>query len=176
MSKDTPIEIPKMLCCRSGTCAVKSWSSPAHTYWAAQQARVCSGVWERLATLFRLQLTRLFLDLLIVSQLSRQGRVHAGNKLPGLTCEDNVFRSTFGPFLQVLHNVTVLTVGIESWTTMWSISLKDFFLPELSVNLLWVSLVFQPAWHLSSWEIKKKTRPKVVILWNMAHHPYTLVR
>ena len=63
-----------------------------------------------------------------------------------------------------------LTFGITGRTTFWSISHKDFFLPELSAIVLWVSLDFQRPWHFSSQEIKRDL-PKVVCLWNMTHHP-----
>ena len=62
----------------------------------------------------------------------------------------------------------VLTVGNTGRTGFWSISQKDFFLPELSAILLWVSLDFQRPWHLSSQEIKKDL-PKDVCFWNMTH-------
>ena len=59
-----------------------------------------------------------------------------------------------------------LNLRLPGRSTFLSISHKDFFLPELSVILLWVSLDFQRPWHLSSQEIKKNL-PKVVFLWKL---------
>ena len=55
----------------------------------------------------------------------------------------------------------VLTFGITGRTTSWSIFHKDFFFPELSEILLWVSLDFECPWQISSQEIKKYL-PKAV--------------
>ena len=42
--------------------------------------------------------------------------------------------------------------------------------PGVIRDFLWVSLDFQPSWHLSSQEIQKHP-PKVVCLWKMTQHP-----
>ena len=65
----------------------------------------------------------------------------------------------------------VLTFGITGRATFWSISHKDFFPPELSAILLWVSLDFQCPWPLSSQEIKKKIFQKSYVyeIWLTIH-------
>ena len=73
--------------------------------------------------------------------------------MQGLSVQNTKSLKRTGQELLLWH---VLTGGITGRTTFWSISHKDFFLPELSTILVWLSLDLQRPWHLSSQEIKKR--------------------